>query len=295
MAKRIEFIAPVEAMRGNLSGRQDLLYAENDNKAYYGPVGSVNYARNYTTRFIGAKRASDGRKYFSVKTKTANHLTPAAKYAMALLGGTGAIVASIMRNKTMTPYVEAYAQWIELQNLGSTSTFRETLTAWVRQGLATKSATIAFAGPRSVYRFINPWISMGEYGQTPGAEISNATIWKFAEELGPSNIALIEITYTGAAGTNLKVQKYVATDETFAAQFTQGGKMYNSLMNLGMVDGLLGAASFQVPANQQVKLGVGTTTLLQTVPVWSVVDTEETAVQSSDEPTTDLRYVAHAE
>lgn len=39
--KRIEFIAPVEAMRGNLSGKQDLLYVENDNKAYEGPVGQT--------------------------------------------------------------------------------------------------------------------------------------------------------------------------------------------------------------------------------------------------------------
>lgn len=289
MAKRIEFIAPVEAMRGNLSGRQDLLYAENDNKAYYGPVGTKNYARNYTTRFIGAKRASDGRKYFSVKTKTANHLTPAAKHAMALLGGTGAIVASIMRNKTLTPYVEAYAQWVELQSLGNTKTFRETLTGWVRQGLANKTATIAFAGPRAVYSIQNPWISTE--GQTSGAEISTATLWKFALELGPSDLVQLLITYNGPAGNGIKVMTLKRTGQDWATQATSSG--ING--NMAEVDGVLGSVQFQVPEGEQVRIGVGgPSTLLQTVPVWSVDGEDETAVMPTDMPSTDYPYVAHA-
>lgn len=200
MAKRIEFIAPVEAMRGNLSGRQNLLYAENDNKAYEGPVGSVNYARNYTTRFIGAKRASDGRKYFSVRTKSANHLTAAAKQAMALLGGVGAIVAAILRTKTGEPYSQAYAQWLELRNLGSTKTFRETLSGWIRSALAAKSATIPFTGPRSVYSIKNPW---KDGSQTTGANISQATIVKFWGELADNGVTFSVGGMTGIAKTNM--------------------------------------------------------------------------------------------
>lgn len=289
MAKRIEFIAPVEAMRGNLSGRQNLLYAENDNKAYYGPVGSKNYARNYTTRFIGAKRASDGRKYFSVKTKTANHLTPAAKSAMALMGGTGAIVAAIMRNKTLTPYVEAYAQWIELVNLGSTMTFRQTLTGWVRQGLATKSATIAFSGPRAVYSIQNPWISTED--QTVGAEVSTATLWKFALELGPSDLVQLQIIYNGPAGNGIKVMTLKRTSQDWATQAQSAG--INGL--IAEVDGVLTSVLIQTPAGQQIKLGVGgPSTLMQTVPVWSVDGEDETAVMGTDTPSTDYPYVAHA-
>lgn len=289
MAKRIEFIAPVEAMRGNLSGRQNLLYAENDNKAYYGPVGSVNYARNYTTRFIGAKRASDGRKYFSVKTKTANHLTPAAKSAMALMGGTGAIVAAIMRNKALTPYVEAYAQWLELVNMGSTATFRQTLTGWVRQGLATKSATIAFSGPRAVYSIQNPWISSED--QTVGAEISTATLWKFALELGPSDLVQLQITYNGPAGNGIKILTLKRTSQNWATQIASSG--ING--NIAEIDGVLGSVSFQAPSGQQIKVGVGgPSTLLQGMPIWSVDGEEETAVMDTDMPSTDYPYVAHA-
>ena len=56
--KRIEFISPVEAMRGNLSRtKQTLLYAENDNPAWDAPVDKRSYARNYQPIFVGAKVA----------------------------------------------------------------------------------------------------------------------------------------------------------------------------------------------------------------------------------------------
>lgn len=83
--KRIEFIAPVEAMRGNLSGRQKLVYAKNDNPAFSAPEG-VNYARNYKPRFIGAKKAKTGMTYFATRTKHAavnNARTQAAQGAIA--------------------------------------------------------------------------------------------------------------------------------------------------------------------------------------------------------------------
>lgn len=84
--KRIEFIAPVEAMRGNLSGEQKLKYARNDNPAWDAPVGQVNYARNYQPRFIGAKKTANGMTYFTTKTKSANNNSAAARLAMAAMG-----------------------------------------------------------------------------------------------------------------------------------------------------------------------------------------------------------------
>ena len=91
--KRIEFIAPVESMRGNLGSKQDLRYAENDNKAFEAPDGR-QYARNYQTRYVGAKRASDGLKIFQVKTKAATNLSVLTRKNMSVLGGTGAIVGA---------------------------------------------------------------------------------------------------------------------------------------------------------------------------------------------------------
>lgn len=186
--KRIEFIAPVEAMRGNLSGRQKLEYPTDNKGAYEGPVGSVNYARNYSARFIGAKIAKSGKKYFAVRTKTANHLTAKAKKAMALLGGTGAIVGAIFKNKTSQLYSELYAQWIELQNLGSTKTFRQSLSDAVRAGLIAKVDSIPYAGPRGVVYIDNPWCNDEE---TINISISPAVLVKFWEQL-----AVNPVTFT---------------------------------------------------------------------------------------------------
>lgn len=94
--RSIEFIAPVESMRGNLSGRQDLVYNDHDNKAFEAPVGR-QYAKNYQPRFIGAKRASDNRKYFAVKTKSATRITDVTKLNMALLGASAVIYNIINR------------------------------------------------------------------------------------------------------------------------------------------------------------------------------------------------------
>lgn len=178
--KRIEFIAPVEAMRGNLSGAQNLKYPTDNNKAFESPEGSVNYARNYSTRFIGVKRASDGLKYFAVKTKTATHITSRSLMAMALLGGAGAMYAAMVRNKASQTYAGIYAQWVELQNVGNTKTFRAYVMDNFRQALTAKSVNIIFAGPRPAVTVQNPWVSTS---QTADMAISNAILVKFWAQL----------------------------------------------------------------------------------------------------------------
>ena len=87
--KRIEFIAPVESMRGNLSGSQNLVYRENNNPAYEAPDGDA-HALNYQPRFVGAKVSKNGLKYFAVRTKSTTKLTNKSRMAMAVLGVTAA-------------------------------------------------------------------------------------------------------------------------------------------------------------------------------------------------------------
>lgn len=170
MAKRIEFIAPVESIRGNMSGRQVLVYAENDNKAFEAPQGQVNYARNYTPRFVGAKRASDGRKYFSVRTKNGVNLSAKSMKAMALLGGTGAIYAAIVNSDTLRNGVETvYVYLIDRTKQGLSggipvdTTFRKYVSGVVRRALESKAATITFAGGAGVQPVSvnNPWVPNG--------------------------------------------------------------------------------------------------------------------------------------
>lgn len=170
MAKLIEFIAPVESIRGNMSGRQDLVYAENDNKAFEAPQGQVNYARNYTPRFVGAKRARDGRKYFSVRTKNGVNLSPKSMKAMALLGGTGAIYAAIVNSDTLRNGVEmVYRFLIDRTRQGISggipidTTFRQYVSGVVRSALERKANTITFAGGAGVQpvNINNPWVAGG--------------------------------------------------------------------------------------------------------------------------------------
>lgn len=184
--KRIQFIAPVECIRGNMSGNQDLRYALNDNKAFESPRGQRNYARNYRPSFIGARRASDGRVYFAVKTKSAVHMTTKAINAMALLGGTGALVGAILANKSATPYTSLVALWEYAKQHGSVGvSLRKFASGIIRPALAAKTANISATMGALSFSIKNPWLGNG---QTAGAEVSDEVLVKFWPELCPDGI-----------------------------------------------------------------------------------------------------------
>lgn len=195
--KRIEFIAPVEAMRGNLSGAQKLQYPTDDQGAYEGPMGSVNYARNYSPRFVGAKRTKDGRKYFSVRTKSANHLTAKSKKAMAIMGGAGAMFAAIVRDKSSQLYTSLMAMYLKIQELGDTRTFRKYLTDNLRAGLLAKSAQITITGPLAPIQIDNPWVNEADSGLN--VSIAQNILVKFWSELSAAGITFTVDGLTGIA------------------------------------------------------------------------------------------------
>ena len=207
--KRIEFLAPVEAMRGNLSGAQNLKYPTQNNKAFESPEDSVNYARNYSTRFIGAKRASDGLKYFAVKTKTATHITARSLMAMALLGAAGAMYAALVRDKASATYAGIYAQWVELQNVGNTKSFRRYVMDNFRQMLATKSTNVTFAGPRPAVTVNNPWVASE---QTVGVQVINAILVKFWTQLAGNGITFEVDSIKGIADAGETFSQLINND-----------------------------------------------------------------------------------
>lgn len=155
--KRIEFIAPVEAMRGNLSrSKQGLLYANNDNPAWDAPEGKRSYARNYQPIFVGAKVSKSGRKYFSVKTKTALTITPAVKKRMALLA-----VGSELANKIMATYqLQLPMQRLYMANHPTGWSYKRWVMYYVREGLDQKKS-ITFPGYQqyATVRVKNPFIN----------------------------------------------------------------------------------------------------------------------------------------
>lgn len=224
--KRIEFIAPVEAMRGNLSGTQTgLEYPAADNKAYESPVGSTNYARNYRPSFIGAKRAKDGLKYFSVKTKSAIHLTAKSKRQMALLGGAGAIIAAILRDKSSQAYIGVSLAFTyqKIEGMTDAKSLREWLTAKLVKGLSRKMAVIlnTRTSATSTIKINNPWV---EGGDGVDVQVTNESLARFWMELANNPI---EFDVEGAG----KAVAHVG--DTFA-QIIAGG--YN-VLGMTAVDG----------------------------------------------------------
>lgn len=155
--KRIEFVAPVEAMRGNLSGNQTLLYAENDNPAYEAPNGQ-QYAKNYATRYIGAKRAANGLKYFAVKQKSSTTLNGLTRNQMGLIGVTAAIRSALMATATWSSITNAF-NFIKEQGLLPTGqeTFNKWFNANVQQMLRYKRATWSFTQASISFEVHNPY------------------------------------------------------------------------------------------------------------------------------------------
>lgn len=234
--KRIEFIAPVEAMRGNLSGKQQLLYADNDNPAYDAPVGR-QYARNYRPSFIGAKRASDGRKYFAVKTKSAVHITAESKKRMAILGGAGAVYGAILANKASATYTALVALFEKQNKDIREKGMRKFFCDWAFNALAVKAPKISIpdlslpAGAPVEVK--NPWY---DGSQTEGVEVSSDILVKFWSVLSLYGIYFKVGMQTGIGFPNqtwqqlinndalniLDLTSYTSEDQTYLAA-TDGG------------------------------------------------------------------------
>ena len=187
--KRIEFISPVEAIRGNMSGKQSLRYADNDNPAYESPKGKVNYARNYRPSLIGAKVSKTGVKYFAVKTKTAVNMTPAAVHTMALAGGTGAVYAALTKGSLAVSAKQVF----DLKRVSGAISARETMRKFywtiISQMLEAKLMQVVvsetYAGSTKSVTLVNPWVS--DAGNT-GCNVSNEVLAKFWTELSVDGI-----------------------------------------------------------------------------------------------------------
>ena len=178
--KRIEFIAPVEAMRGNLSGNQELQYKTADGKVY-SAAEFESLMADYKTRYVGAKRRQYGNKVlniFSVKTKTTSTVTPKSKKAMAVFGGAAEVYRVAFKTLSIISNLQlAYRAWIEAGHEGS---MRKWAFPIISAALDAKAAVIVFAAGATTVRVNNPWVSGG--AGTP-IEISQDILVKFWGEL----------------------------------------------------------------------------------------------------------------
>lgn len=168
--KRIEYIAPIDFIRGNISGRQDLKYSGGD--AYALPANSRVSADTYQPRMIARvmRRRTHNIKYFQVRTRTTVNMTAAARLNMALMGATGAIIGALLSDKTSAIYKSCFA--LAPKHM----TLRAFLSPIIRNGLAAKSPSFVIG---SGVEIVNPWVSDAE----PNVPVTAAILEKFKSEL----------------------------------------------------------------------------------------------------------------
>lgn len=188
--KKIEFIAPVASMRGNLSGGQKLQYAENNNPAFIAPTG-LQYAKNYQPRFIGAKRSKDGMTYFATKTKSATLINADSLERMALLGGAAAWYNKAIMNLELYQAMQLF--WRSVKDSYPSYTFKQLMMEMFRQCLKSQEENVAFTVNGTVTRAANPWYAGATGIVSP---ISQEVLIKFWLQLGTNSTSATPIYFS---------------------------------------------------------------------------------------------------
>lgn len=178
--RRIEFIAPVDAMRGNLSGSQKLRYAENNNPAWNAPAG-VSKARNYTPRYIGNKRFT-GAKGFSVRTVHVINNTPATKKAQALLGGSASCYNQAIRSLMIISNLQQ--AFIIAKTEDPSLTMRKWLQPKLYAMLENKRPSLSINDGTTTVVINNPWVQGGTGTDLPIPAADLVKFWPYLSKNG---------------------------------------------------------------------------------------------------------------
>lgn len=198
--RRIEFIPPVQALRGNLSGEQKLTYPTKNNDAWEAPDDKKSYATNYTPRYIGSKRSANGKTLFSVKQRSAVNMTSAVRMQQALLGASVSLTSSMTKQLTILPSLQSAYERAKLIGL-TTKTFNK----WVQEQTAIyleNKSDIYFNLDSSVFIVQNPYKSTHETGAVAITGINNDIIVKFWTQLATNGITFTIDGRTGVANRN---------------------------------------------------------------------------------------------
>ena len=215
--KRIEFIAPVAAMRGNLSGDQQLLYPTKNNSAWEAPQGQQSAATNYQPRYIGAKRVSGDLKYFSTRTKSTVNLTPAMRTNMALLAAANDIANKAIQNLLIYDQLAALAA----QYRPDGWTLKRWVSSIVRQALINQSKTIIFDPSGTPSPAVNNPFTVGVDSQAVASNINLEVFYKFFLLLGREGSSILNISVPGRSD----IQSTVVTGVTFGDLYAQPSQM----------------------------------------------------------------------
>jgi len=213
--RKIEFIAPVAAMRGNLSGDQKLLYPTKNNSAWEAPQGQRSAATNYQPRYIGAKRAFNDLKTFSTRTRSSVNITPAMRTNMALLASVNDITNKAMQNMLIQSQLVALAQ----QYKPAEWTFKHWLSSIIRQAIIDKRNSIIFDPKGTPDPAVNNPFTVGIDSNARASNINPEIFFKFFTLLGRDGSVILNIPVVGSSD----VQATVVNGITFGDIFVQPG------------------------------------------------------------------------
>lgn len=215
--RRIEFIAPVDAMRGNLSGNQDLRYPTANNSAWDAPAGKRSYANNYGTRYVGAKRSRDGHKYFAVKQRSATLINSATKTNMALLAASSVIANILAQDLAVQTLLLAFYDVSAAKRNGWS--WKRYLQEGAREGLAAKThITFAAEAEVSVSADVvvisNPYINtaLPEGGHSINEQYPAELLIKFLPQLSNGGFTFTIVGQTGVSYPNETWAQLIASD-----------------------------------------------------------------------------------
>lgn len=158
--KRIEFLAPVEAMRGDLSGGNSQILYQGGKRAYDVDDNVVAKPENYNKGYVGAK-SFNGKKYFSLKTKTQTALNAAGRLRMAAFGGACSLARAAFKNLDLI----ANLQTIFLAEHNAGRANQSSPTRWLQTKvypmLKNKTASVTLQGGGVTVTIDNPWVAGG--------------------------------------------------------------------------------------------------------------------------------------
>lgn len=163
--RRVEYIVPIDAMRGSLCERQVLEYAESNNPAWYAPDG-LQPALNYKPILVVAKR--DKQRYYMVRTKSSARVDNSSKMSWAVFGGACALFGGIngstsIKNQLMNIYRAA----------SPNVKFRRWCFNALRPMLQNKALSCTFGSGASAVTLLNPWQNSGSSTVNVDADIYN--------------------------------------------------------------------------------------------------------------------------
>lgn len=173
--RRIEFIAPIESMSGDLSGGEKNTYAGGQTAWDAANSGEL-YAENYSKRYIGARKSSNGKKYFSLRTRATVNMT-ASRLAMAEFGGTASLASYVKKDLTLMGPLKVL--FLALKQDGET--YSKWLFNKLYPAIMNKQASVTITDGSTSVTINNPWISGGTGTSEP---VPQEIVDKFADELG---------------------------------------------------------------------------------------------------------------